>query len=309
MKISLIGAGAVGSIFGSLLAKGGQDVTLIGINPERIALLNEKGIKVNGVSGEFSVSVKAVTDVSSIDVADLVLVCVKAYDTKKALSQHNKHIGPETIILTLQNGLGNVEQIAKVCGHENVLGGTTAQGGYLLETGHLRHAGNGITHIGELSGKVTSRIEHVANIFNSAGIKTEISKNVDALIWAKIIVNVGINALTALLRVNNGKTASLSYARAIQEEAVNESLAVAKQAGIELDEKEIAARVVEVAKVTEKNVSSMLNDVLKNQRTEIDFINGAICNLGKKYSVATPVNQTLTNLIKATEQAYGMTVS
>ncbi len=308
MKIAIIGAGAVGSIFASLLIKSGQDVTLIGKDPGKVSLLNEKGIKVEGVSGSFTTPVKAVIDANDADHGDLLLVCVKAYDTRRAIEEHKSIIGPDTMVLTVQNGLGNVEQINHVCAKEKILAGTTAQGGYLINTGHLHHAGMGMTHIGQAFGKNGKGSRSIADLFNNAGIKTEISENVDALIWAKLVVSVGINALTALLKINNGKTTTLKWAREIQKEAVAEALAVAKKEGIDFDYDEVARRVVNVANVTSENVSSMLTDRLNHRRTEIDYINGAICNLGKKHGVQTPVNSTLTSLIRATEEVYGKTV-
>ena len=308
MKIAVIGAGAVGSLFGGLLSKAGFHVTLIDKYPERAALLSASGLAMEGLSGDLQIPIQATTDASTLGSADLVLVCVKAYDSGQAITQHKAVVGPATTVLTLQNGLGNVEQIAAVVGHDKLVGGTTAQGGYMIEPGRFRHAGNGPTHIGEISGKRTERIQIIADAFNQAGIATSLSDNIDELIWTKLVVNVGINALTALLRVNNGLTSSVEAARAVQKTAVDEALAVAQAAGIKLDAVQVAQKVVDVARVTELNVSSMLTDVKKERRTEIDFINGAVCVEGDKVKVPTPVNQTLTDLVKAIEQTHGRRV-
>jgi 2-dehydropantoate 2-reductase len=308
MKIAVIGAGAVGSIFTAQLAKAGHDITLIDKYPQRAALLCESGMNVTGARGEYHTPINAVTDAADLGPVDLVLVCVKAYDTQKAIEQHLALVNEQTAVMTLQNGLGNVEQICKVVDPKNVLGGTTAQGGYLTGDGALFHAGNGPTHIGEPSGQSTPRILEIATMFSNAGIETHVSDNVDVLIWTKLVINVGLNALTALLHVNNGLTAKLEPSRAVQKAAVAEALLVAKAAGIPLNAEEVAQKVIDVANVTFENVNSMLSDVMKKRRTEIAYINGAVCDKGAQHGIATPVNQTLTNLIRATETAYGKTI-
>lgn len=308
MKIAVIGAGSIGSLFGGLIVKAGYDVLLIDKHPDRAKIVNENGLKIDGVSGKHLIHIKSVVDSESVGPVDLVMVCVKAYDTYEAVSQHVSLVGENTTVLTLQNGFGNVEQIGKVINPEQIIAGTTAQGGYIIEHGHMHHAGNGATYIGEITGEKTKRIETISKIFHSAGFETHISDNISVLIWTKLVVNVGLNCLTALLRVNNGLTSSLPVLRLVQKDAVDEALAVAEKNGIPLDREKVADHVVKVAQATEKNVSSMLSDVLKKRSTEIDFINGAICKEGERLKVPTPVNRTLTNLVKAVEQSYDKTV-
>jgi 2-dehydropantoate 2-reductase len=308
MKIAVIGAGSVGSLFSGSLTKAGYDVTLIDKYEDRAVLLNKEGLHVEGVSGTWHVPMKATIDASSIGPVDFVFVCVKAYDSKNAIAQHQVLVGDNTTVATLQNGLGNVPDIASVVGEEKVVGGTTSQGGYLTEPGHFYHAGNGPTHIGEITGETTERLRTIGEMFSKAGIETHISDNIDALIWTKLVINVGINPLTALLHVRNGQTADIEPSGAVQKEAVEEALAVAAAAGIPINGPEVAQKVPDVARVTYENINSMLTDVVKQRRTEIDYINGAICKEGEKVGVPTPVNRILTNLIKATEEAYGKTV-
>ena len=308
MKIAIIGAGSIGSLFGGFLTQSGESVILVDKYAQRVDLLNESGLRIEGVSGEHRIAVKAVTNVQNLGPVDWVFVCVKAFDTQKAVEQHRALIGPDTAVLTLQNGMGNVERIAQLVGAEHVLGGTTAQGGYLVESGHLRHAGNGPTHIGELSGEKTDRLRMIVDLFNRAGFATSMADNIDSLIWTKLVINVGINALTALLRVNNGLTSAVEPARKVQKAAVDEALAVARAAGISLDAEAVAGKVVDVAKATATNVSSMLTDVLESKQTEIGFINGAVCRQGEKLGVPTPVNWTLTKLVGALEATYDQVV-
>lgn len=309
MRIAIVGAGAIGSLLGGFITKTGYDTVLIDNHLERCTLINEKGLFIDGVSGEHLIQVKSTVDSKSVGEVDFVFMCVKAYDTKQAMTQHKYLVGEKTTVTTMQNGLGNFEEIADVIGQEKVVAGTTSSGGYFLRPGHLRHAGNGAAHIGELSGEITKRITTIEKILNDAGFNATIAPNIEQPIWTKLIINVGINALTALLRVNNGYTSSLKAARAVQVDAVAEALAVAKAAGVKIDYDKVADQVVAVARATEQNISSMLNDVIRTKRTEIDFINGAVCKIGEKFGVDTPVNRTLTHLIKATEQAYALAVT
>lgn len=308
MKFAIIGAGSVGSIFAAQLYRAGNEVTFIEKFPDISALINEKGLYVQGVLGEYNVTPKSTTNAADVGQVDVVLVCVKAYDTEKAIREHAAVVNEDTAVVTLQNGYGNVDILCDVAGTEKVIGGTTAQGGYLKEPGVLFHAGNGPTVIGEVSGEVTARIKSIAETFNEAGIATEISGDVNALIWTKLIINVGLNPLTALLRVTNGLTSELENSRSVQKAAVAEALAVAKAAGVNIDPESVAKKVVEVAQVTFENINSMLSDTRKQSRTEIDYINGAVAKLGRELGIPTPVNDTLTNLIRATEESYGRTV-
>ena len=308
MKIAVVGAGAVGSLFGGLIAKAGYDVVLIDRYPDRAKTVNENGMRIEGVSGEHHIHLKSTTDSASVGPADLVMICVKAYDTYEAVRQHLVLVDKNSMVLTLQNGLGNVDQIAKVIDSKQIIAGTTAQGGYILGPGKMNHAGNGPTHIGEITGASTNRIKSIAKIFTDAGFETHLSDNISVLIWTKLVVNVGLNCLTALLRVNNGLTSSQSDLRQVQKDSVNEALAVAEANKIPLDRKQVTEHVVKVAQATEKNISSMLTDVLKKRSTEIDFINGAICKEGERLGIPTPVNRTLTHLIKAVENTYDNTV-
>lgn len=293
MQIAVMGAGAIGSLFGALLARAGYDVTLIG-REAHVRAIVENGLKVSGLE-EFNIKVKAVTRAVE---AELFLFTVKSYDTEQAA--RSIPIGEKTVILTLQNGIGNEEAIASILGVERVISGKTAYGSTLLEPGHIRFTGRGETVIGELDGRVTQRIKAIAELLNSAGIKTSIAIDMRTKIWEKLIVNAGINAITAITGLRNGEILKFEELKAVLKLAVEEAVAVAGASGIVI-KSDMVERTIAVAQATAENQSSMLQDVKKGRRTEIEAINGAIVKLGERYGIPTPVNLALTALVKSIE--------
>jgi len=213
-------------------------------------------------------------------------------------------VGEKSTILTLQNGLGNFEILCHILGSEKVIAGTTSYGATILGPGEVRHAGVGPTAIGELDGKGTHRVEKFSQLLNQAGIKTETTKNVIGLIWSKLLVNVGINALGVLLRVKNGALILREYAPKLQAALVEEAMKVAQGKEIALIHQDMVKEVAHICEKTRDNLNSMLQDVRKKRKTEIDFINGAIVREGEKLNIPTPVNRVMTDLIKALEESY-----
>ena len=210
--------------------------------------------------------------------------------------------------MTLQNGIGNTQIMGEVIGQDKVIGGITNHGATLLGWGHIRHAGKGETIIGKTDAKTLGQLEGILAILNKAGFETNISKDIDAIIWSKLIINVGINVLTALTRLNNGRLIEYEGTKDIMRLAVFEAVKIAEVKGIKLIYEDPIEKVESVCKATAGNVSSMLQDVLNKKRTEIDFINGAIVKLGQSLNIPTPVNYTLTNLIKTVEASYELQV-
>ena len=305
MKITIVGAGAMGSLFGGLLSESGNEVYLLDIWKEHIETINKKGLWIEGLSGDRFIKIKAVTEPKEIGgTSDLIIIFVKSYHTESAAKNISLLVGGNTTILTLQNGLGNFEILSNIFSSEKVITGTTSYGATMLGPGRVRHAGIGPTAIGELNGKITNRIEKVSRLLTQAGIKTETSDNVIGLVWSKLLINVGINALGVLLRVRNGELIKGKYSPKLQVALVEEAMEVAKKKRIKLIHQDMVKEVALICEKTNANVNSMLQDVLKKRRTEIDFINGAIVREGKKLNISTPVNQLITNLIMAIEEAY-----
>jgi 2-dehydropantoate 2-reductase len=300
MKIAIVGAGAMGCLYGAKLsAVPGNEVYLVDVWKDHIASINENGLLMEEERKLITYSnVKGVSDASQAGPCDLAIIFVKSTLTGLAVKTNKAVFGPDTIALTLQNGLGNIDLICAEIGDDNVVAGTTAHGATMLGPGKIRHAGSGKTIIGELNGKDSERIEKIASVFKAAGLDTDISHNVIGLVWDKLLVNVGINALTGITRLHNGELLQHPELEELLEAAVSEALAVAKAKGIQLNYDDPVSHTKDVCVATAANKSSMLQDILNHKQTEIDMINGAIVREGARAGVAAPVNLALTNLIK-----------
>ena len=304
MKIAIVGPGAVGCLLTSFLSKGNNEVWLLDKDAERASKINKNGISIEGVSGEWNIKGKATIDAKDIGSAGLVIIAVKSYDTKEAISASKPLISNDTSVLTLQNGLGNVEIISEAVGQEKVIGGVTNLGATLLETGKVRHAGKGETIIGRIDGKIPVQMRQIREIFNACGLETKISKDIKGILWSKLIINVGINALTAITRLHNGRLIEFEGTRKILREAVTEAVRISKRKRIKLIYDDPLAKVEAVCEATSENISSMLQDILRKKRTEIDFINGVIVRLGQELGIPVPANLTLVDLVKTIEASY-----
>lgn len=302
MNFLVVGPGAMGCLFANRLKKVGHHVTIVDYKPERADFINRHGICLEEPTGEERVHVPAVTG-SISEEPDVALFCVKAHQTREAAEEIAPWIHLQTSVLTLQNGLGNLELLEEVFGKGRVLGGVTAEGATLLGPGHARHAGRGQTIIGP-AGSADGPVAKIVRALEGAGFDTRAAENVETLIWGKLIVNVGINALTAIMRVKNGQLPAIKGATMVMKMAVQEAVTVAEARGIRLPYPDPFERVLEVCRATAGNVASMLQDVLGERITEIQSINGAIVRDGLKFGISTPVNLTLTCLVEGIQETY-----
>jgi 2-dehydropantoate 2-reductase len=303
MKTAIIGPGAMGSMLAANLVKGGMDVTLMDYRPERAVGLQDSGIQVQGVRGDYHVRVPVTTEAKLVGPVDLVIMCVKAYQSEAAMRQNQTLVGDGTTVWSVQNGLGNTEAMARVVRIDQIVGGSTTMGANLIETGVVFHAGEGDTFIGELAESTqltgtgsSPRVEALAKALSDAGITVQVRTDMQRVIWRKLIINAGINAITAILQVPNGALLEYEPARILMDAAVGEAVKVAGTRGIHFDPFELQTQVKDVAARTAQNHSSMLQDMRAGRRTEIDYINGAIARRG-----SAPVNASLTSLVLALE--------
>jgi len=304
MKIVIVGPGAMGCLFAAFLSKSKEEVWLLDKNKENAAKINEVGISLEGVSGSWQAKPKATANVQDIGKTDLILICVKSFHTKQAIEQIKPLLQQNTKIMTLQNGIGNFEIIAELAGEDKVIGGITNEGATLIDTGRIHHAGHGETIIGTLDGKVPVEMRSIREVFNKVGLQTKMSRDIKGLAWSKLIINVGINALTAITRLPNGKLTEFEGTKRILRDAVTEATRIAKRKRIKLIYDDPLAKVEAVCESTSANISSMLQDVLRKKRTEIDFINGVIVRLGQELGIAVPTNKLLVDLVKTIESSY-----
>lgn len=303
MKIAVIGAGAMGSLFGGLLTEAGVKVWLIDIWKEHVDRLNQKGLTIEREGIERVARPRATTDPTTINRVDLAIIFVKSTQTAAAAKTAANLIGPDGLVVTLQNGMGNADLLAKAMQPGQVLAGTTSHGATLLGPGRIRHAGSGPTVIGPWLGGDLAPASRVADVLSKAGIETEVTGEVQALVWNKLFINIGINAITALTGIKNGRILDLAATRDLSQKAVEEAIAVAQAKGIRVEEN-VVAHVFKVAEATATNRSSMGQDVDSHRQTEISAINGAVVREARQMGLATPVNDTLTALIQTLESHY-----
>ena len=302
MRIVIIGAGAMGSLFGAFLSSAAE-VCLVDPYEDHVQAIAEKGLTVEEIDGTArAYRLSAVTDPGEIQPGfDLAIIFTKSYLTESAARTALPLLGNKGRVLTLQNGVGNREMIASVVEEGRVMAGVTSHGGTLLGPGRIRHGGEGPTHIGG-SGETTRA---VVAVFRAAGVETRRAEDVDSLLWGKLIINVGINALAALLRVPNGVLGKIPECEPLMAGAVVEAAAVAEAMGIHLPYEKPMDQVRAVCEKTAANRASMLQDILRGARTEVDVINGAVVREGRAVGIPTPVNRFLWETVKALEATSG----
>lgn len=306
MKIVMLGAGALGSTIGGTLAMGGNDVHFVDMWQEHVDLINKDGLHMTNEKEDWYVRVDARTTADTIGEADLVIVLVKSFATKQAVEQlkQTNVIGKNTLVMSLQNGLGNEETIASVIGSENVISGKTYVGGRLIQAGYISAGVQGKwTYIGELNGEITDRIQTVCNVFNDAGLLCEVSDNIKGLIWDKLLINVAAGALCGITRLPYGPLYEEDYIKDVAVAAIQEGIQVAKAAGVVLKSEDPQYPWVAASEGLPGTFKTSILQSLELKRpTEIDFINGSIVEWGKKYGIVTPVNQTLVACVKGIEK-------
>lgn len=299
MKITVVGAGAMGSLLGALLSKV-HAVTLIG-RPAHAATIRTRGLRIDG-QASFTAQVDARDKVDGLPPPDLVLLTVKAHDTKAALAAMTPLIGPNTILVTAQNGLGNWEAAQQAYPRNPVLAASVTYGAFLKEAGSVQWNGTGEIVIG---GRVPDamHVRAAVSAFEAAGLQVKASENVQGTLWLKAIINTSINPLTAIHRVANGRLLSdpslLAQMRAACKEA--ESVAIAE--GVSLGTNEVWPLVENVARMTASNRSSMLQSIERGQRTEIDAITGEILATARRHGISCPTNTALFGAVKKLERA------
>lgn len=303
MKICFIGAGALGSSLGGTLAFHGLDVTLIDQYQAHVDKINSNGLNLKEGDEIRNVKIKAASSTQGLPVMDLIIVLVKSFGTKKAIQDALPMIGEHTLVMSLQNGLGNEEAIMEVVGSERVIGGKTYAGGVFLGPGEVI-AGtiNKLTVIGEMDGRVTERIKNVAEILTAHGLMTQISENIVGMIWDKLLINAATGAVSAITRLPYGGLYNVQEVKEVALEAVAEGIAVAKAKGVELSVEDPAAIWYKAAAgLPYRFKASMLQSIEAGKPTEVDFINGQILYHGERLGIQTPVNKTLVAMVKGYE--------
>jgi 2-dehydropantoate 2-reductase len=309
VKIAIIGAGNIGSLLGALLTNAGQDVTLVELRGDIVAAIRSGGVRVDMSDGRvLETPVKITDDVRTVGAVDLVLLAVKANATRDAVAGARAIIGKDTRVLSVQNGAGNVEGIAEVLGDDShVLGGVFWCVVTPLELNRLSWVvGTGGLKIGPATGVVTPEVEAIAAVLRTTGLDVAVSDNVQQVIWGKVLQNVPL-ALGTALRLTNDEYAAYPHATELILKMAEECVAVTKAAGIALDQDgdPVDGLLKTIQKFHDSGTKpkcSMLQDLEKGRRTEIDAINGSIVREGRRLGVPTPVNEVMVDLVKLQEE-------
>jgi len=302
--VAVIGAGAVGSYFGGLLARAGCDVTLIA-RPEHVKVIQEHGLYMECQSFQEHVRVKASTEYKSIAEADLVLFCVKSPDTEPVAKEIRPFLSEDSIILSLQNGVDNCERIKTVLSnpvYPAVVYVATGMPG----PGHVKHFGRGELVIGDLEGREAclDQLNGVADYFNKGNVPCSISKHIKRDMWLKFLVNCSYNAISGIGQIEYGQMVQSKHINDLIEQITKEFLMVAEKEGVNITHEQAVLANQQIAKTMTKQKSSTAQDLMKLKKTEIDYLNGYIVRRALAHQIPTPANQSVYALVKMLELAY-----
>lgn len=302
MRIAMLGSGAMGGVFGSLLVRAGFDVIFLDIWKEHIERIQREGLRVRDASGEQIIPVKAHSNPEGLGPVDLVFIMVKAYDTGAALQQWRVLFGEKTLLLTMQNGLGNVERISQHFPPQRIIPGVTSRGAYVIGPGIVNNSGHAETVLGVVDPSQRQDSQALAEIFSRAGVEVKFDGDLESLVWGKLIMNVAINPVGALTGLRNAEALANPETLRIQELAMKEGMAVGRAKGIRFRYEDPLKKLREIVSGAPTNRCSMLQDIDRGKRTEIDYINGAVVQLGRDLGIPTPANEVLTGLVRVKER-------
>ncbi|MFH1100564.1 MAG: 2-dehydropantoate 2-reductase [Methanobacteriota archaeon] len=295
MKIVVLGAGAIGSLFGAFLSRN-NSVVLVGRTRQKTAI-RKQGLT---ISGKTNLRLQLSVEDSVHDVTiqpDLIILTVKSYDTKQAMDDVRSLITPSTLVLSLQNGLGNLETIEQVVNKEHVFGGVTTHGAFLVRPGVVQHTGLGWTVLGGLQKGNTAHLRRLVTVFNVAGVTTRVSTDFQKEVWKKAIINSCINPVTAVFSCKNGYLLQNPILSHVVNTICCESTLVARSQGVSVTVPTMIRMTNQVIRETAENYSSMVQSIRQGKKTEIDAITGVIVRIGAQRQIETPLNTVLLSLI------------
>ena len=306
-KIGIVGTGAMGSVYAGLLGQAGNEVWALDIWDEHIDAIRKNGLRVEGISGDHTVSINATSNITDVGACDLVVIATKAMDVAPAAESARELLGRNTVVLTIQNGLGSSEIVADIVGREKVIAGIAGGFGASIKSpGRVHHNGMEFIHLGELSGPSTSRLEEVASVWRSAGFSVKTFNNFQQLTWEKLICNVCYSGTCTLTEMTIGEVMDDENAWQIASGCAAEAYEVAIAKGVQINFDDPVDYVRKFGAKIPHARPSMLLDYLAGRPCEIDVINGAIPVEGEKVGVATPFNTTVSALVRARESYRGI---
>ncbi len=315
VKVVVVGAGAMGAAMGAMLAKGGADVTLVDINADHMATIARSGLTiVGGPDGDETIELEATADPTTVTPADMVLVMTKSWATTDAVASVAHAVDPGTWVASAQNGMGNDDRIAEVIDRRQVLAGTTTVGATYLEPGVVEvsgtvTSGTSLTQFG-LPPSVSSTppdLQAIADAFSAAGLRTEVLPDANVVLWSKLAMAGTAGCLTAAAQISIADMYASSDAMRTWRAMFDELIAVATAEGVGLDVDEVEERALTTYRTVGPHWASMAVDIRERRRTEVDAMCGEVSRRGRRHGIATPVNDTIGDLIHAIEQSWGDT--
>lgn len=306
MKIVIVGCGAMGSVYAAMFSEAGHEVWAVDIDADHVRAIHGVGLRVEGASGNRTVKINATEDAAEPGIADLLIIATKAMQVADAAEAAKAAIGPDTLVMSIQNGMGGPEAATEVLGDGRVMVGVVGGFGASLQgPGHAHHNGMELVRLGELDQPVTPRVEAAAEIWRGAGFTVKTYDDLDTLRWEKLICNAVVSATCGLTHWTVGEVMADAHARRIAESIGIEADAVARAAGVNLGFDDVVDYLHHFAAAIPGAKPSLLQDLEAGRMCEIDFINGSVVRTGARVGVPTPVNATIVELIKATEVRLG----
>ncbi len=300
MRIAVIGAGAMGSIYGGHLSQH-NEVYMVDTAAPVVEHLQKEGLKIQENGEDILFHPQAVTSTEGIEPVDLIILFVKALYSRSALAGNKNLIGSDTYVLTLQNGSGHEDILGEFVDLDHIVIGTTEDNGAVLGLGHIRRGGVGNTNVGMLAEDKAGFLPKLKEAFDSCGFNVKIHANIQQLIWDKLFTNVSLSAVTGVLQVDMGYIAANPYAWAMTTALIHEAVAVAKAMGLEADEAVITEKVRKTSEMSPNGCTSIRADIRDGRKTEVDTISGSVVRAAAKVGVAVPSHELIVNMVHALE--------
>jgi 2-dehydropantoate 2-reductase len=306
MRIAVVGAGAMGSIFGSRFVQGGHDTVLVDVAADLVDKINADGVTIVRGEEEQTTSLPAISRPEADGPVDLVVFCVKCYHTDSAAELVRPLVGPDTVVASLQNGWGNGEVLASAYPPEQVVVGVTYNSGTVLELGRVAHPGVGPTTMGPYAGESTAHAERLATALADGGLEAHVATPIRPEIWKKLILNAATLPTAALTGMHAGALAADPGMNALVSDTARESVAVARALGYDIDGQERVDYIHGLLERAGPTRGSMLQDFEAGRRTEIDVINGAVVRAADEHGVPVPLNRAFVQLVEGWESVRGL---
>lgn len=300
MKIAIVGTGAMGSVYAGILGDAGNEVWAVDLWADHVEAMRTRGLTVEGASGRRTVRVNATSDAAEAGLCDLVVIATKAVDVDAAAAAVKPLVGPDTVVLPIQNGLGSADRIAAILGEDQVaIGVVGGFGASMVGPGHVHHNGWELVRLGERHGPATERMRRIAKTWADAGFRVQVYDDVDQLVWEKLVCNVCFSGTCTILERTIGEVLDDAAAWHVASGCAQEAYDVARARGITLGFDDPVAYVRAFGEKIPDARPSMLLDLLAGRPCEIDVINGAIPPAAREVGLAARVNETVTALVKA----------